>query len=315
MKNIFKFTVYILLIGFFVFIFKDPIEKRLQLILSNIQSIYDPCGTPIAYSLGAFDSRFGLSKEEFLGVLKESESIWEKEIGKNLFQYDTQGKLEVNLIYDYRQEATSKLKSLGMSVDQSRSTYDELNAKYVELNALYKEAKINYDTRLSVFNKRVEEYDRQVTFWNAKGGAPKKDYENLQAEKAVIEAEIKELEVLKNIVNEYVSRIRSIVVVINSIANELNLDVREYNQIGDSLGDEFEEGVYRNNGEGKEEIDIYEFNSHAKLLRVLSHELGHALSLPHVEDKTAIMYKLNVSKNQILTGDDIASLKTRCGIK
>lgn len=315
MKKVFKFSIYILVIAVFAVTFKEPIKERYQLVVGSIQSIHDPCGTPIAYSLGIFDSRFGLSKEEFLGVLKESENIWEKEIDKNLFQYDPQGNLKVNLIYDYRQEATSKLKSLGMSVDQSRSTYDELNAKYVELNALYKEAKANYDARLDVFNKKVEEYDRQVTFWNAKGGAPKKDYEKLQAERAVIEAEIKELEVLKNIVNEYVSNIRSLVVVINSIANELNLDVQEYNQIGDSLGDEFEEGVYRNDGKGGEEIDIYEFNSRAKLLRVLSHELGHALSLPHVEDKTAIMYKLNVSKNQTLTPDDIAALKTRCGIK
>ncbi len=316
MNKLFKFTLIILLIGFLFFSFREKIEGRFGVILRNVQSIYDPCGAPITYSLGSFDQRFGVSKDDFLSALKESENMWEKEINKDLFLYvPSDGRLKINLIYDYRQEATSKLKSLGMSVDENKATYDELNAKYTELNALYKEAKLNYDNRLSLFNKRVEAYDAQVTFWNSKGGAPKKDYEKLQAERVIIETEIKELENLKNIVNEYVSNIRSLVVVINSIANELNIDVRKYNDIGSSLGEEFEEGVYRNDGMGKEEIDIYEFNSRNKLIRVLAHELGHALSLPHVEDKLAIMYKLNISKNQTLSLADINELKTRCRIK
>lgn len=316
MKKFLKYVVFILFVGFFIFIFRERIEGRLGVILRNIQSVYSPCSTPITYSLGLFDQRFGISKDDFLNTLEESENIWEKEIDKNLFLYVKEGGvLKINLIYDYRQEATSKLKSLGMSVDENKATYDELNAKYTELNALYKEAKLNYDNRLNLFNKMVEEYDTQVTFWNGKGGAPKKEYGELQAKRVVIEAEIKELEHLKNIVNDYVSNIRSLVVVINSIASELNIDVRKYNDIGSSLGDEFQEGVYRNDGMGKEEIDIYEFNSHSKLVRVLAHELGHALDLPHVEDKLAIMYKLNMSKTQTLSTADINELKIRCRIK
>lgn len=303
------------MIGVFVYVFQDQIQGRLGVIFNNIQSVYAPCDKPITYEVDVFDGRFGLSREDFLNALKEAENIWEKQTGLDLFANTANGKVKVNLIYDYRQEATANLKSLGLVVDENRSNYDELNQKYTELVQLYNEAKANYDAHLATFNERRDAYDKQVIYWNSKGGAPKNEYEKLQAEAKIIEAQIEEIKALQGVVNGYVANIKSIVVVLNNIANALNIDVRKYNEIGGSRGEEFEEGVYRNDGQGNEDIDIYEFSSHTKLVRVLAHELGHALGLPHVEDKSAIMYKLNVSKNQTLAQSDIDAVRIKCKIK
>ena len=73
-----------------------------------------PCEQSIMYTIGTFDGRFGLSRQTFLSVIKEAETIWEKPVGKDLFAYADDGSLKINLIYDYRQQATSKLKSLGI---------------------------------------------------------------------------------------------------------------------------------------------------------------------------------------------------------
>ncbi len=315
MKQLSKFLIYVVVIGVFGYVFQDPIKGRLEIILNNIQSVYAPCDEPITYELIAFDSRFGISRGDFLSALKEAEDIWEKQIGLDLFSNAVDGKVKVSLIYDYRQEATANLKSLGLVVDENRSNYDELNQKYTELVDLYNKAKANYDVRLAAFDERRDAYDKQVVYWNSKGGAPKNEYEKLQSEAKIIDAEIEEIKILQGVVNGYVANIKSIVVVLNNIANALNIDVRKYNEIGDTRGEEFEEGVYRNDGQGNEEIDIYEFSSHTKLVRVLAHELGHALGLPHVEDKNAIMYKLNMSKNQTLTQADIDAVKIKCKIK
>ena len=47
-----------------------------------------PCETPIKYAIGAFDTRFNISKKDFLTAMEQASYIWENSIGINLFQYN-----------------------------------------------------------------------------------------------------------------------------------------------------------------------------------------------------------------------------------
>ena len=281
----------------------------------KFRSIYAPCEKPIAYALGTFDAKFGLSKETFLSAIKEAEAVWEKPVGKELFVYTSSGneKLKVNLVYDYRQQATGVLKNLGIVVKEDRTSYDQLKAKYDAFNKEYLGVKAEYDARLIPFTERRNAYDREVDYWNKQGGAPERDYKKLQEEKTALQAELAEIQKLEVKLNDYTNDINSLAVVLNRLAVSLNLNVENYNEVGASRGEEFTEGDYQENGAGRK-INIYEFSSRDKLVRLLAHELGHALGLPHVEDPKAIMYELNTSMNEKLTSDDIKALKARCAI-
>lgn len=274
-----------------------------------------PCARPITYNLGAFDEKFDISRTYFLSALSDAEAIWEKPLGKDLFSYDSEdGRLKVNLIYDYRQQATSKLADLGIIVKDNKTSYDSLENKYLALKDQYEEAKRLYEVQFEVLDQRNKAYEQQVKYWNTHGGAPKKEYEKLVAERTALESEAAKLQSAQVRLNNMVDEINALIVVINRLAQTLNLTVDQYNTIGESRGESFTEGLYKSSATGQE-IDIYEFSSRDKLVRVLAHELGHALGLDHISDPKAIMYTFNSGENMYLTPADIIELKALCGIK
>ena len=280
------------------------------LIFVSLQK-FKSCQVPTTYRLGKIDERFNLSREEFNTAVKMATAIWGKPFNRDLFREDADGEIEVNIIYDYRQEATDRLKNLHYKIDRSRNSYEELKSRLESSKAEYEPKKVALNNDINDYNTKTSALNKEIESWNRRGGAPQSTSVRLMKEKDELAALHENLNVRQEEIKALVETINSLVVVINEIAFNNNLDLVDQQNIGNTLGHEFCEGFYEYKG-GKRSITIYQYENEYRLVRVLAHEFGHALGLSHSKSKESIMYPLIQSDSLQLTVDDIAALQQRC---
>ena len=279
------------------------------------EAIILPCVEPITYSIGSFDRKFGVSYSDFLEALRDAEEIWEQPLGQELFNYSSErGELVVNLIYDHRQEVTNTLAEIGEEVEETEATYKTLFNSFKSLKSKYDADGIVYDGLVEEFNKKNNEYQNLVQAWNNGPRTSKEEFRNLEEKKIELQKDLADLRLYETDLNEQTRNINAFVEKLNRLARSLNLDVEKFNTIGATRGETFTGGLYIIDPQGKTNIDIFEFKNREKLVRVLAHELGHALGLEHIDNSNAIMYHLNKGDASVLTEADIKVLKELCGV-
>jgi predicted Zn-dependent protease len=269
----------------------------------------NPCREQITYRIGNVDSRFGLSRQDVSLAVAHAADIWGRAGNHVLFREDSHGSIEINLVYDYRQEAADKLKTLSYRIDNTKGSYDELKNVFERMKSEYDQKHDELERDYQMYNRRVVAFNTEVEA--NRHQVSEETYRRLMMEKDELSSLSESLNSRKEELKGSEETLNSLVVVINQIAYNRNLDIVNYRDAGKKLGNEFCEGIYlRKNG--KESINVYQFDSDTKLIRVLAHELGHALGLAHTENPQAIMYRLMQTDSLILAPEDIAALNNRC---
>ncbi|PKN71565.1 MAG: hypothetical protein CVU54_00650 [Deltaproteobacteria bacterium HGW-Deltaproteobacteria-12] len=270
-----------------------------------------PCEDTLTYRIGKVDDRFDLSRQEFALAVKMAAAMWGKPLGRNIFREDFRGAIEINLVYDYRQEALDKLRKINFKIDNTKNSYDDLKARLEKLKAEHDQKSALLSNDFNSHNLRMSTFNKNVEYWNRNGRMMESVHKSLMQEKDELNSLQEKLKRGQDDLRRLTDTINDLVVVINEIATNINLDLVKYQNTGDSLGREFCEGFYESRN-GKQTINIYQFDNNKRLIRVLAHELGHALKLNHSADPSAVMYRLIQSEAIELSPDDFSALQNRC---
>lgn len=278
MKKIIVFFVFAaLLLGVLI----SPIGTLAK---EKVQIAFSPCDAPITYRVDEADPQFHISKSDFVQKVQESASIWNTAYGKEIFKYDPEGNVGINLTFDGRQTITDNISSLEGNITNGKGNLETVRTEY--------------DRRGNSFEARVKKLNEDVAYWNERGGAPENEYNKMLEEQNSLKAEA-------NALNEMA---RSL----NQSTNEFNSNVRELNQTIDTFNEALqqkpEEGVYN---ESDLRIDIFFNTNNNTLIRTIAHELGHARGLDHVTNENSVMYEKTFPEYS-LTSEDIAELNKAC---
>jgi predicted Zn-dependent protease len=272
----------------------------------------NPCDKPITYNIGRLDTEFGMSKEEFLSVIKEAEKLWEDTAKRDLFQYSKDGDMAINLVFDERQAGTIEMNEIDKSYQSGKKDYESLKAEYQGYVSQYESLNSKREAIVNQYNQRLITYEKEVARWNKKSAkVPADVYNRINNEKSNLEAMVTQIKSIELEMNKLVVKMDSTRNMLNLVAGKVNSDADMYNEINHNFEEEFEQGVYISNLKFRE-INIYQYDNHDKLVRVLAHEMGHALGIGHLDNEEDIMYSLNIGKNTKITQTDLDELDRIC---
>ncbi len=266
------------------------------------------CKVPVRYRIGEVDSRFGTSEEEVKRIAEQAEAIWESEPSTELFVYDAEAKLPINLVFDERQENAELEAELREDLQAKEGMSESVGAQYEKLINEFRTLKKQYESRVVTYESSLKDYNSEVADWNSKGGAPEPVLNTLRESETSLKEEQTALEKLADKLNTIVNELNRIGARGNTLIGDYNTIVDEYNERF-SEGHEFTQGDYK-----REAINIYQFDSEDELTIVLAHEFGHALALDHVENERSIMYRTMGAqeREEGITPEDKAELERVC---
>jgi hypothetical protein len=272
-----------------------------------------PCLTPIKYRIGTLDARFGIPREDFQRHVEEAAELWAAAAGRKLFSADDRGGLEIDLVYDSRQETTERIVAARAGIAEKIKAADAVRDETLPLRNRVAILDSAYSSQSSAYRDALTEYNRIVAQLNAKGGAPEGERQSLDGQRLMLQKQEAQLRAMRQEENLLIGDINALVRRHNMLVDRANAEAKALNESG-GVGVQFEQGRYFKQP-GEEHIHIFEYENETALVVILAHEMGHALGIKHNGDPASIMSPLVHARKPVLSAEDLEGLKTACSLR
>lgn len=250
-----------------------------------IDKLRHPFDTRVRYRIGQIDPRFGLSRSEIYQLTHEAVQIWHNGTGQKWFVYDDEAQLSINFIYDERQETTFVKQKTRMLIDKQVSDHNMQLETLAKQKQALKLTFESLESRLATWQAT-----HNTAYYRLQHNQNPNDYLTLYYhyqqtlfDKKRLDDELASFYAKQRAYNEKV--------------NQINLNAQRVQKSIDDAHIKFTSKKFHKGVFNGQQIEIYEFDSKDELRLVLAHELGHALSIDHNNDPTALMYPIMEQQN------------------
>ncbi|MBP9750842.1 MAG: matrixin family metalloprotease [Candidatus Peribacteraceae bacterium] len=292
MRSLFSFIVFVVMLSLTVAFVRPQL----------------PCVVPVPVSVGTIDAKFDLSRVDLAGLIAESEEKWESAAGRPLFDLVDDGGIAVNLVYDARQQTAEELKSLDGAIQATEARRQEVRAEYLDLRAEYETKGKAAKAALESYEAKQRQYEADL---RATTDPTPSEATALVRRGEALDQEYRTVFAKQTALNDLAKRINVLVAEDKELVPAENDTIDAFNDLAKSQGEEYQTGLYTRGPAGST-IDLYVYEDREQLLRLLMHEMGHAVGLGHIADQDSLMYYLNLSKTPAITESDADALAQVC---
>lgn len=262
-----------------------PIQQTVHASMwgTMLNRVTHPFSTQIHYRIGQVDPRFHLSDLQMKQLAGQAADIWQQGTGKQLFVYDPDARLTINMIYDQRQQQNEAQQQQQQNLQYNLSV-QQRDAQYARTKQIRLETdKQLVETRQKAFQTHLNNYQQSINEWRKLGNVSADTRAQLEQEKNQL---MSEQQALATQIEHYNQEVAAA----NDLSQKANQEASQYNQKANAFRTAFKPRQFEKGQFNGRTIDIYEYSTPADLRMTIAHEMGHALGLAHNNDPLALMY-------------------------